>query len=166
MPIPSALSNTGLQILPPTITKPHYPRTLHRLPLCRSLRECLSFPLQLSLLPRSYCKSHKFIFLGYNDGFAFNFPPDLSAGRTEVIYIPLETTLATTREAFWKQRLNRKKNSLFFSPPPFFFLSKEEGQLGVSSPNKEVLCNPSETSHVGKHLSIAVLTSVRARGGR
>lgn len=121
MLIPSALSNTGLQIPPPTITKPHYTRTLQRLPSRRSLRECLSLPLHLSPLPPSYCKSRKFIFPGHNDGFAFNFPPDLFAGRTEVIYIPSETTLTTAREAFWKQRFNGKKNSLFLFFFPFFF---------------------------------------------
>lgn len=38
--------------------------------------------------------------------------------------------------------------------------------MGVSSLNKEVLFNPGETSHVGKHLSITALTSVREHGGR
>lgn len=36
--------------------------------------------------------------------------------------------------------------------------------VGVSSLNKEVLLNPGETSHVGKHLSIIVLTSIREHG--
>lgn len=36
--------------------------------------------------------------------------------------------------------------------------------MGVSSLNKEVLLHPGETSHVGKHLSITVLTSIREHG--
>lgn len=36
--------------------------------------------------------------------------------------------------------------------------------VGVFSLNKEVLLNPGETSHVGKHLSIIVLTSIREHG--
>lgn len=36
--------------------------------------------------------------------------------------------------------------------------------VGVSSLDKEVLLNPGETSHIGKHLSITVLTSAHEHG--